>query len=186
MALNETQYAEALIERIKIVIKFSGLEIPGFAEFTGISESHLYAILNGNRVVSGDIADRISNPFGLKGWQLLRLDIDISKKLKRTPELNKFYVEYRGVRDYFRNTKSEIKSSKYIENVLLQSGFFKTPVYISEIREACEQAGNKLSSKRVSQILNYLVYKGLLKKKKKRIKLKNGQYGDRLVDVFFK
>ncbi|MGV3530567.1 MAG: helix-turn-helix transcriptional regulator [Flavisolibacter sp.] len=185
MTLNKAQYAKALIERVETVIKFSGLEISGFAEYTGISESHLYAILNGNREISASIADRIAGSFGMKTWHLMKLDVDISKKMKRTTELNKFYIENKGVEDYFTRSKTAAKASSYIEKVLLPSGFFKSPVYISDVREKCAEAGKKLSSKRVSQILNYLVDTGKLKKKKRRIRLKNGEFGKRIVDVFY-
>lgn len=164
----------------------SGLELVGFAEFVGISESHLYAILNKTRELTEDVAERIGSAFGLSGGKILRANYRIPMYIKKSELLNKFYEQNKNVDSYFINTRSNRKEAYFIENDLLQSGIFNKPIYIWELKEHCDSLGKKYSSKRLSQILNYMVETKKLKSKKKRLKLRNGGYGLRLVDVFHK
>ncbi|WP_276503206.1 helix-turn-helix domain-containing protein [Terrimonas pollutisoli] len=156
------------------------------AEFTGVSESHIYALLNGTRQMTDDIADKIAVGFNLRGSQLLNPSYKLTSKIRTTPLLVKFYKENKRVHDYFITARSDRKTAHFIENDLLNSTLFNNPVYVWEVRKACEASGKKYTSKRVSQILNYLVTIKKLKSKKKPIKLKNGTPGKRAVDVFYK
>lgn len=72
--------------------------------------------------------------------------------------------------------------------VLLKSDCFKNGYkYLSEIREYCENNLNKeFNNDQLSKALQYTVKQGLLKSEKKALKLKNGNYGVRQVDVYFK
>ncbi len=63
---------------------------------------------------------------------------------------------------------------------------FNKRAYVWEVRDACLRERRKYTSKRISQILNYLVIKKKLEKKKMPIKLKNGSYGTRMVYTFIK
>lgn len=182
---NKT-YKEIISERVQQLIKLSGLEVIGFADYSNVSESHLYAILNGTRDLTGDIADKIGSAFDLKGSQILRINYRIPQKIKKSKLLNKFYHENENVESYFIKTRSERKDSYYIENDLFNSNLFNSHVYIWEIKEYCKAAGKKYTSKRLSQILRYMVERKKLRSKKQLLKLRNGEFGERMVDVFFK
>lgn len=183
---NEDSYRILIVERIKKIINLSGLELSGFAAFVHISDSHLYAILNGNREVTEDIAERIGSAFNIKGGKILRLNYKIPSRLKKSQELNNFYEENKEVRSYFVNTRSSRKGSYYIENELLQSGIFNKPVYVWEIKKYCESKGTIYTSKKLSQILDYMYKTNKLHRDKRPIKLRNGGYGEKKVYVYFK
>lgn len=178
--------SEQLPARLNKLMKIAGLEISGFAEFTNISESHIYALLNGTREITEDAAEKIANKFGISHSNLTRRSYKLTEELKNAPLLKKFYIEAKQTKAYFIKTKSESKSSFFIENDLYNSSFFNKPVYVKEVRDACSQKGNNYTSKQVSQILNYMVDRKLLKRKKKPIILVNGKVGKRLVEVFYK
>lgn len=178
--------SKQLIIRLNKLMKIAGLEIPGFAEFTNISESHVYAILNGTREVTEDVAKKISNKFGIPSSNLTSRTYKLTEELRNTPLLKKFYIDEKQTKDYFIKTKGERKSSFFIENDLYNSGFFDKPVYVKDVRDACIQKEKNYTSKQVSQILNYMADRKLLKRKKKPIQLVNGKAGKRLVEVFYK
>lgn len=183
---NENSYKERISLRVASLMEASGLEVPGFADYLSISDSHLYAILNGTRDLTEEVAEKIGSAFNLKGSQILRISYRIPKSIKKSKSLNKFCNENKDVASYFKSTRSERKDSYYIETDLYRTDLFDSPVYIWEVKEYCLNAGKKYTSKRLSQILRYMVDRKKLKSKKKRLKLRNGEYGERLVDVFFK
>lgn len=183
---NEQVYKEEIIQRVQKLMDATGLEVPGFADYLTISDSHLYAILNGTRDLTVDVAEKIGAAFDLKGSQILRINYRISITLKKSESLNNFCDENKDVHSYFISNRIERKDSYYIETVVLNSGLFNSPIYIWELREYFKSKEKKYTSKRLSQILNYMVVKGILKSKKRPLKLRNGEYGNRSVDVFFK
>jgi len=183
---RQNDYAKTISQRVRELMKLSGLELPGFADYLNLSESHLYAILNGTRDLTEDIADRVASAFDLKGGQILRLNYKIPKNTRKSESLNKFCEENKNVKSYFTHTREERKDSYFIENDLYRTSLFDKPVYIWEIKEYCESVGKKYTSKRLSQILKYMVETKRLKSKKKALKLRNGEYGKRVVDVFYK
>jgi len=183
---NDKVYKEKISQRVQSLMNASGLEVPGFADYLSISESHLYAILNGRRDLTEDVAEKIAAAFNLKGSQVLRINYRIPKSIKKSNSLNNFCVENKNVESYFKSTRSERKDSYYIENDLYNTDLFDSAIYIWEVKEYCLGMGRKYTSKRLSQILRYMVDRKLLKSKKKKLKLRNGGYGERMVDVFFK
>jgi plasmid maintenance system antidote protein VapI len=183
---SNDSYKVLIAKRIKKIIELSGLELIGFATFVNISESHLYAILNGNREVTEDIAERIGSAFNLNGGKILRLNYKIPKGLKKSQRLNNFYEDNKEVNSYFVGTRSERKDAYYIENDLLRSHIFDKPIYVWELREYCESKGKKYTSKRLSQILDYLVKTKKLQHDKRAIKLRDGGYGTKKVYAYYK
>lgn len=175
-----------LTARLTKLMKIAGLEISGFAEFTNISESHIYALLNGTREITEDLSEKISDKFGIQAQQLLNSKFKLTEELRSVPLLKKFYLDEKQTKSYFIQTKSERKSSVFIETELLNSSFFDKPVYVSDVREACLKKKKQYTSKQISQILNYMADRKLLKRKKKPITLVNGKSGRRMVDVFYK
>jgi plasmid maintenance system antidote protein VapI len=173
-------------EKIEYLMNLTGLEMIGFAEFVGISESHLYALINGTRKLTVGMAKKIALPFNIEWNILLDENNNITNKKISTVQLKKFYTENKGVRDYFVHTRRQRKVSYFIENEILVQQQFDTFFYVTDVRRACLDAGMNLESKRISQVLNYLVELGKLKRKRGRIILKNGSFGKRVVDIFSK
>ncbi|HEU0227466.1 MAG TPA: helix-turn-helix domain-containing protein [Arachidicoccus soli] len=183
---NKIEYSTFISQRVQKLMDLSGLELIGFADFLSVSESHLYAILNGTRDLTEDVAEKIASAFDLKGGQILRPNYKIPKSIKKSELLNKFCDENKDVKSYFIDTRKERKDSYFVENDLYQTTLFDKPIYIWEIKEYCESIGKKYTSKRLSQILKYMVETKKLKSKKKPLKLRSGGYGERIVEVFYK
>lgn len=166
-------------------MNLAGLEISGFAEYIEVSESHIYAILNGNRELTSDIADKIARGFNIDGSDLLRSGANFTKANIDKKKLENFYSENKGVSDYFASTKAERKVALYIESHVLSSGLFSAPVTVAQVRKYCIENGKALPSKRISQILKYLVAQKKLKRAKKPMQLKSGKLGNRLIDYYY-
>lgn len=186
MAKNENaEYSKALGERIKMLMEIAGLELAGIAEFTKISDSHLYSLINGTRNLTGKTAEKLANSFGLEGWMLLNLNHKIPQSIRKSTKLLEFYANFKNVHEYFSENLDTRKASSFIEKKLLNSNFLLVPKFIWEISAECSSTGHKYSSKQLSQILTYLVHKQLIKSEKRPIKLRNGKFGKRMVDVFW-
>jgi len=179
-------YKEFIATRVEDLMNLAGLEVEGFAEYLNISTSHMYAIQNGTRELTSEIANRMGTAFNISGADILRASYRLPKNLKRSNELNNFFDKNKSVKSYFRNTRIERKDSYFIENEIHNSDLFDTPRYIWELKEYCESRGKKYNSKQLSQILNYMVIRKLLKKRRSLLKLRSGEYGNRMVDVFYK
>jgi len=182
---NDTTYSKKLANRVSLIMTYAGLEISGFAEFTQISESHLYAILNGTRKLTGEVADQIGAKFEFEGWKILQLDYKIPTNIRKSPLLIKFYSENSSVTEYFIEKNNSSKTSYFVEDTLIKEGFFKSPKYVWQILEACKKAKKNISSKILSQTLLYLVEKGKLTKSKQFLLRKDGSFTNkRMVYVF--
>lgn len=179
---------EALRKRIKWIVQITGLEIVGFAEFVGISVSHLYAILNGNKKLTYEMARRIARKFKLKPEDIFDLDKDISKEVQNAPALKRFMVTEREMQEYFQATRDSRKASHYIAHTLVNAPIFKDdePIYLWEIQQYCVLQKRYYSSDELSKYLNEQVIKGKLRSEKRPIKKRDGTYGVRKVNVYFK
>ena len=163
----------------------TGLEIPGFSEFTQISESHVYALINGTRSITEEVANKIAFLLRIKSWQIMNPDAALPESIRKAPSLKKFYAEYKSNPEYFKATKSDRKASYFIENDLLKGALFKEPVYVWQVKEVCQQNNKDYSSKQISQTLNYLVAMNKLKSEKRKLKRKNGEFANRDVLVYY-
>ena len=181
---NNSDYSKAISLRIKTILALSGLEIAGFAEFTNISESHLYAIINGTRNLTRYSANKIAQRFNIKVSQLLNPKFEITSEIGNSKFLTKFYEEYKLVPGFFQKTRNDRKKSHYIETELLKNHFFYTPASVADVKAACDDAGKKYNSKQISQILNYLVSTKKLEKRKIPVKLKSAKSGKRVISIF--
>lgn len=179
-------YNAAIIARLQLIMDYTGLEISGFSEFTGVSESHLYALLNGTKKLTGTIADKIGSKIGIPGWKILQLDYEISNTIRKHPELVKFYKTHKDVKDYFTDSRDKRKQSYYLEYVLLNTNFFEKERYVWEVLDECEKVGRKYKSKDVSQTLNHLTKKGKMNKAKRQFRSRDGSFKNRMVYVFLK
>ncbi|QNK64137.1 hypothetical protein H7F33_06525 [Pedobacter sp. PAMC26386] len=181
---NTAAYNTAIKERLLKIMEIAGLEISGLAEFTKISDSHLYALLNGTRNITGETADKIGTGFKLQGAQILNLNFEITSQIRKAPLLLEFYESYLGNPEYFTETKAERKDAYYIEHKLVPSSLFEKSVYVWEVKEACKEDNKDFTSKEISQKLNYLVQKNKLKSAKRKLKKKDGEDGNREVLVY--
>ncbi len=179
-------YTQFISTRLEELMKLAGLTVAGLARFINISEPYMHSLINGNRQLTAELANRIGSLFNIDGANILRPGYRLPKNAKKSKYLSNFYDENKNVPSYFRSTHNEQKPSFYIENELYHTDIFDSPIYIWELRDYCNTNKKKYTSKQLSQILNYMVDRGLLKKKKSSLKLKNGSYGKRKVDVFFK
>lgn len=177
-------YGKAVINRIKWLMEKAGLQLPAFAEFTGVSESHLYAILNGNKPLTGKIADQLAKKFNLKGWQLLHLEYEIPVAATKSQLLQEFYEDYRHAKNYFTDDV-KLKNTRQLEKLLLNGSFLKKKRFTAEILAHCSEYGIIITSKQLSQHLHYLTQKKILQKEKQLMRLKSGALGTREVDVFW-
>ncbi|MGE9311078.1 helix-turn-helix transcriptional regulator [Niabella sp. CJ426] len=178
-------YTQFISTRLEELMKLAGLTVAGLARFINISEPYMHSLINGNRQLTAELANRAGSLFNIDGANILRPAYRLPKSAKKSKYLSNFYDENKNVTSYF-STHYEQKPAFYIENELYHTDIFDSPIYIWELRDHCVANNKKYSSKQLSQILNYMVDRGLLKKKKRSIKLKNGSYGKRKVDVFFK
>lgn len=183
-----SEYDESLRKRVILIIQLSGLEVKGFAEFVGVSLSHLYAVINGNRALTQETVRRICKKFNLKEDRFFRLDYEIPANISKAPELLEFMAKEKDISEYFQNTRDDRIPSHYIEHELVKSSLFKEdePTYLWEVREYCEKEERVYSSNELSKLLKYQVKKGNLRSTKRPIKCRDGTYGIRMVDVFFK
>ncbi|MFI5136245.1 MAG: hypothetical protein ACHQIM_00370 [Sphingobacteriales bacterium] len=183
---KHTEYSAFISERILLIAQNSGLTITGLSEITKVSESHIYALINGNKKLKGDIAEKLGRPFKLQGWQLLGLDFEIPGNFNKSTDLISFRREFKGNIEYFYETKNKIKTSHFIEKEFINNPIFDEPVYLWEIMESLKGIGKQYSSKDLSQVLHYFATKNKLLSEKRPLKLKSGGFGTRMVDVFFK
>jgi plasmid maintenance system antidote protein VapI len=181
---NTSDYNKAIRTRLLRIMEIAGLERTGLAEFTKISDSHLYALLNGTRNITGEIADKIGAGFKLHGAQILNLNFEIPAQIRKSAALLEFYELYSGNPEFFIETKATMKDAYYIEHTLLYSSLFEKSVYVWQVKEACKEDKKNLTSKQISQKLNYLVQKKKLIATKRKLKKKNGEDGDREVLVY--
>lgn len=164
----------------------SGLEIPGFAAFTTFSESYIYSLISKRRSLTIEASETIGVKFD-SNWELLyNLGSNIEKTVKLSDSLKKFKLENKGNDDYFLSTRRNRKLSYFIEFEIIPTQLFDTPQYVWEVNEYCRNEGREIISDKLKKVLAYLVVKGKLKSQKRRIKLRNGEFGTRMVDVFYK
>ncbi|MGN6531957.1 MAG: hypothetical protein ACTHK0_09415 [Ginsengibacter sp.] len=179
--------SEELRARLLELINLSNLEIPGFAELVNISESHLRSLLNGKRNFTEEMANRIGNPFNLNAAKFLDTNFKLTKQKINTLILNKFYEENKVNSAYFLEQKEFRKDSLFIKNnLILKSDFFKSPKFVSDVRERCGELDKYFASKKISQILNYFAYTGILERYHDFQIKKNGEKGKRLLSLFYK
>lgn len=188
MARKKTSLTSKLLrKRLLDLINLSGLEIEAFAELTHISESHVRSLLNGKKEFTPAIIDRISDPFNLNAQNFSDKKYSFTIRKVNSQSLKSFYTKNKKAAAYFIENKELRKTSLFIENKLIRKErFFRSPVYVSEVREKCSELGKKLPSKKISQILNYFVEIKKLRRKQDYIVLKDGSKGQRIVSLFYK
>lgn len=183
---QDPSYSEALADRLRYIMEAIGLELPGFALFTGKSESHIYSLLSGRRGITNDIANDLGRKLEFDGDKIFKLNQPIPNSIRNGKYLTNFKQQYVNNPEYFISTKIDRKLSHFVQFELLDTDLFNSPRYVWEVHYVCRKLGKVCKSDTLSKVLKYLVIKGILQSKKEQIKLRNGSYGMRKVDVFFK
>ena len=186
MNLKNTEYDQSIIERIRLIMKITGLEILGLSKLTGISDAHIYSLLNGRRRLTDEVARILGERLDFDGLLIFKLNKEIPLSISKSSKLIKFKETHKLNVGYFSDTKIDRKGSAFIEYELLPTPFFNQPKYTWEVKEVCKQYKRNYTSNEINGYLKYLVTRKLLKSEKRPIKLRNGELGERLVDVFFK
>ncbi|MBL4677314.1 MAG: hypothetical protein JKY70_14080 [Mucilaginibacter sp.] len=182
---NES-YNNEIGKRLIRIMKVCDLTVAGFNALTGISDSHVYAIINGNRTLTQATANRIGKSLNFDGDLIFNLNKAISDAIGKSEILNNFRIENKKNYNYFISGVLVDKKSSVAFNLLKESDFLLQPNYLWEIRNFLNSSGKThFDSDELSKILNYLVSKKMLSKTKAKIKLRSGKFGNRLVDVFF-
>lgn len=173
-------------KKIRLIMEYLGLEIAGFELFTGVSTSHIYAIINGHRRLTIEIANQIGEKIGVEGWKILHIDYEIPSNISQNLNILNFRKEYSPVADYFINTKDERKKSHFINQLASSSNFFNEEKYVWQIRDKAKDANRDYSSKELSQILRTLYDKKILNRKIRQYRNRHGDVLERCVWVYFK
>jgi transcriptional regulator with XRE-family HTH domain len=182
--ISISAYKKELQHRIRSVMKSADLMESGLAEFTGLSLSHVYAILSGHRDLTTETAEQIAGKFKMTAAQLLKLDHPIAGDFNKVDALNKFKDENKFNPGYFISKQAEKKVTAYIQS-MVETSLFREGADVSQIKDACMANGKKYTSKQISQTVNYLAEVRKLNKETRRKRKKNGEEGERLVYVFF-
>lgn len=177
---------ELLSKKVQYLMTSAGLEIPGFAVFTTFSESYIYSLISKRRPLTIEAAETVGSKFNTN-WELLyNISSDIEAAIRNSESLKKFKIENKGNDDYFTSTRGDRKLSYFIEFEIMPGHLFDTPQYVWEISEYCKKRGREIISDKLKKTLAYLVVKGKLRSEKRPIKLRNGEFGTRMVDVFYR
>lgn len=183
----QQDYSKAIAERIKDIMIIIDLDVAGIAELFGKSTSHIYGIINGTRPLSESFAKEIGEKLGFDGSKIFNLKSRIPTSISKSESLMIFKANYKHNPEYYLSTKFKRSTNTFIVDVLLKSDCFNDGYkYLNEITEYCQlELNKKFIDDQLSKALQYAVKKGVLRSEKRPIKLKNGGFGKRLVDVYF-
>lgn len=179
------EYNKLISERLIEILRYSNLEIKGIAALTKRSIDIFYSVLSERRPLSKDLAKVIGDSLDFDGMIIFNINTAIPNTIKTSQNLSKFREKNINNKDYFTDTWSENKDSTFIKNKLIYTGYFSEPRYAWEVNNKLLTLGRKIDSDLLAKQLKYFVTKNILKSKKARIKLKSGDFGKRIVDVYF-
>lgn len=186
MELEGDSYNKSIVDKLKRIMTITDLDVNGFAEFLGRQSSHIYGILNGSRILSIPLARLIGEKLGFDGTKILNPNYLIPAKISRSENLISFKKDNAANSIYFASKKIDRSVNRFVLDVLIPSGLFSEPRYLFEALQFSKKHFDKdFSSDQLSKALRYTVKTGSLRTNKERIKLKNGEYGSRLVDVYY-
>lgn len=184
---NQTNtYSQQMAIRLRQIMNHLGLTVAGFAVFIDRETSHIYGILNVSRDFSDALAEHIGRLTGIKGATIKNINTEIPASISKCDKIVEFRKSHKDNKEYFLNTKTDRSIDAFISDNLVKAKFLKTPKYLFEIEEFVASEYDKNFSKdKLSRALRYAVSKQTLKSEKRPIKLKNGNFGKRLVDVYW-
>ncbi|MCA5004054.1 hypothetical protein [Sphingobacterium bovistauri] len=188
MKPDRNNYSTQISKRLQLIMSIIDLNIVGLAEFLNHSTSHIYGILNQTRPLSDILASELGKKLNFDGSKIFNLNSRIPRSINKSEELIKFKKENAHNKEYFISLNSNRSSNTFVLEVLIKSDYLNNGYkYLNEIRDFCEIEMKRVFVRdQLSKALQYAVKIGRLKSVKKNIKLKNGNYGSRKVDVYFK
>ncbi|MDR2271259.1 MAG: helix-turn-helix domain-containing protein [Sphingobacterium sp.] len=179
-------YSESLAERLREIMNILGLTVSGFAEFIGRDSSHIYGILNLNRPFSHALAEDIGKKLNVNGSKIFNLNVPVSQSIAKTESFHEFKKDKRNNPEYFSSTLTDRSIDLFISRILIKSPFLKEPRYLNEIELfVCTEYKKTFTNDQLSKALRYSVKKGVLVSEKRPIRLTNGNFGKRQVDVYW-
>lgn len=186
MTIPDKTYNERLANRLREIMNILGMTVAGFAEFIGRDSSHIYGILNLTRSFSHALAEDIGKKLNVNGSKILNLNVPVSQSIAKTESVHEFKKDKRNNPEYFSSTLTDRSIDLFISRILIKSPFLKEPRYLKEIElYVCSEYKKVFTNDQLSKALRYSVKKGILKSDKRPIKLKSGDLGKRLVDVYW-
>lgn len=122
----------------------------------------------------------------IKGAKILNLNVTIPSSISKAEAVINFKRENKDNPEYFLHGKTDRSIDVFVSEILAKSDFLKIPRYLNEIESYIETEFQKIYiDDQLSKALRYAVTKKTLKSEKKPIKLKNGDFGKRLLDVYW-
>ncbi len=185
-SLDSEEYNAEIRKRLRRVQNYAELEIVGFAQLTGLSIDTFYAIYSGRRRLTFKSAQIIGNALNFDGLIIFDLNSPLPVSIKTSENLKRFRKEYAYNVEFFSKTWSSTKLSKIIEESLIAKGFFSTPKYTSEVRKNLSSVGIEADNDLLNKQLKYLVIRGMLRKRKEKLKDKFGNVLNREVYIYYK
>jgi hypothetical protein len=186
MSHQNKTYNKKLAERLYQIMNILDMTYIGFAEFTGRDVSHIYGIINQSRPFNDTFAEHIGNKLGIKGAKILNLNVSIPTSISKADAVVSFKKYNKDNSEYFLHCKTDRSIDAFVSEVLVKSEFLKKPRYLNEIECYIEKEYQKIYiGDQLSKALRYAVTKKTLQSEKKPIKLKNGNLGKRLIDVYW-
>ncbi|MBS9526015.1 hypothetical protein KI659_18490 [Litoribacter alkaliphilus] len=173
-------------KRLYGIMELLGLEVKGFAELVGQTESQVYSMFKGRRSLSNPTANRLGAEIGLPPEKIFNLNYRIPKKIQNSPEFRNFKNRFSNNPEYFKDTREDRKLSPFIIKHLIDEDFFISPRFVAEAVEACKQIGRDETSEKVTKALTYLVKQKVLKSKKVKKRLKDGTTGNRYINIYWR
>ncbi|MCX2477171.1 hypothetical protein OQZ33_22750 [Pedobacter sp. MC2016-05] len=168
-----------------MILKLCDLEVSGFSQLVGKSESHIYGVVNGSRPLSNSFANQIGAILNFDSGVIFNLNRPLPSLLE-SDKLIDFRRKYSNNLEYFISKRNEQSIDFFLVNVLIPSEFMEDKRSVSEIRIHSREVYKKeFSSEELSKGLRYAVKKGHLKTTKKEIVKSSGTKGIRMVDVFW-
>lgn len=184
--INDDLYNKEISKRIALIIEYTNLEILGFAKFIDVSKDIIYSILSERRILSNKIAKTIGEKLNFDGHIIFNLNVLIPETIKSSEKLILFKKANKHNLNYFVSTWNDKKLSTIIKTKLINRLFFEEHKYTWEVTNELKKYVRDINPDLINKQLKYLAETGELKSDKALLKLRNGSYGVREVDIYFK
>lgn len=182
---NDKNYNKIISKRIVEILEYSKLEIKGIAAITGKSIDIFYAIINLRKKLTPELAKAIGRALDFDGNIIFNINIQIPPSIIDSIKLKEFRNANIMNKEFFSDIWSADKDSTFIKKNLVYRGFFSEERYTWEITDALSALNRDIDPDLLKSQLKYLVTKDLLKSKLARIKKRSGEYGNRMVHVYY-
>lgn len=186
MNTEHEAYNKEVIKRVLLIMEIVDLTVDGFAAFVEREPSHIYGVLNGSRSLSESLALKIGKRLGFNGAKIFKLSSEMPSNISKSDILIQFKKDNKENLKYFQSSATERSINAFILEILLKEGFLKEPQYLRDIEIYSKDILKRtFVGDQLSKALRYAVKVGKLKSKKAPIKLKDGGFGTRQVDVYY-